>query len=181
MNIQIPFYGKREKLRKIGSLSNSYRVTKIKTNAYFSLKFCHVISLINEGGRMKLLFSIIVSLMLGTVATANAKQLVCIDQDSKLTLDSEKTLMGHEGLYEYNKMDNGEYASLAVLGCDLKTGKANDIFDCTETTYGVYWSIYKAPKNMFASKKSFSLTEIRREEDGEITGKSIFKNCKIIK
>lgn len=130
---------------------------------------------------MKLLFTIIVSLMFGTMFTANASQLVCVDKDSKLTLDSERTLMGHEGLYEYNKMENGEYASLAVLGCDLKTGKTNDVFDCTETTYGVYWSIYKAPKNIFGLKRSFSMTEIRREESGEISGKSIFKNCKIVK
>jgi len=130
---------------------------------------------------MKFLLTLFVSLMFGTMFTAEASQLVCVDKDSKLTLDSERTLMGHEGLYEYNKMENGDYASVVILGCDLKTGKVNDIFDCTETTYGVYWSIYKAPKNLFELKRSFSMTEIRREESGEILGKSIFKKCKIVK
>jgi hypothetical protein len=130
---------------------------------------------------MKLISSLVVTLSIVTSFSASAKEIVCMDKDSKFNIESEKTIMGHEGVYEYNKMEDGEYASVAMMGCKLTTTKNNDIFDCEETTYGVYWNIYKAPKNVFASKKPFSVIEISREESGELTGtKYIYKNCKIV-
>jgi len=129
---------------------------------------------------MKLISSLLVTMTIVMSFSAFAKQIVCMDKDSKFNIESDKSIMGHEGVYEYNKMENGEYASLAMMGCKLTTTKTHDVFDCEETTYGVYWNIYKAPKNVFKMKKPFSVIEISREEDGEISGhKTIFKNCKI--
>lgn len=113
--------------------------------------------------------------------SVQAKELVCTDATSRLVLKTPGVYDKIEGDYHYNKTPEGEYGSLAVLGCkSLPLDDNWDLLDCTETTYSVHYSLYQVPKDVFkrTDKNPFTVTELSRDEvHGDIIGSSTFEKC----
>lgn len=113
-------------------------------------------------------------------ATEKLHDLICLSSDAKTVLSPQFQGSKLIGYQKYNKKSDGDYGSYANLDCDLISGEKNiDTYECT-SDYGVYFSFYELPKNVFSFEvgKTFSVTEKRcGTDDCEFTSTHVLNNC----
>lgn len=110
---------------------------------------------------------------------ASDQKIVCLNSDSKLVLypQSIGAAIQYSGFKYYN-----HYTSYANIDCALIPGKENtDTLDCS-SDYGIIYSLFEIPKNVYSqnSEKLFSVTEHYRDENTGVVSSTInYINCKL--
>lgn len=129
---------------------------------------------------MKFVFVLALSLISSAAFPSQSGKMTCASSTSELTLEKSASSSRLTGTHNYNKNQNGQYQSSAQLECQVVPLNNWDFVDCTETIYGIYYSMYQLPKNAFAQKVGsvFSIVEMLRDENSsEIGNTRRIDNC----